>query len=155
MFSFIPLWLQMRVFGLIERIEPLAAFVNRVIVDQIVKRARNRPHPHSTVHEYTSWRALTDRSWSGRHIRADPRPSYPDVEEVAAMFARPDGAQRLCPKSTCLFPAFAQYLTDGFLRTSTDDGDPDRLKRNTSNHEIDLCPLYGRTYEQTLALRLR
>ncbi|MEL6205400.1 MAG: peroxidase family protein, partial [Pseudomonadota bacterium] len=31
----------------------------------------------------------------------------------------------------------------------------DRLKRNTSNHEIDLCPLYGRTRAQTTALRER
>ena len=30
-----------------------------------------------------------------------------------------------------------------------------RLKRNTLSHDIDLCPLYGRTAEQTLALRLR
>jgi prostaglandin-endoperoxide synthase 2 len=69
---------------------------------------------------------------------------------VAALFKRPDGRQRLSDKSTCLFPAFAQYLTDGFIRT-----DPNRRDRTTSNHEIDLCPLYGRTEAQTDALRLR
>ena len=30
-----------------------------------------------------------------------------------------------------------------------------RLRRNTSNHEIDLCTLYGRNAEQTDALRLK
>ncbi|NBB39152.1 heme peroxidase [Sphingobium yanoikuyae] len=62
-------------------------------------------------------------------------------------------------KSTCLFPTFAQYLTDGFIRTDVshdDDPTPAPLKRRktTTNHEIDLCPLYGRTPGQTRALRL-
>ena len=46
--------------------------------------------------------------------------------------------------------AFAQYLTDGFIRTLPLDP-----ARTTTNHEIDLCPLYGRTEEQTDALRLK
>ena len=49
-------------------------------------------------------------------------------------------------------------LTDGFIRTmifndfATGETIEDR-RRNTSNHEIDLCPLYGRTFEQVMALR--
>ena len=66
------------------------------------------------------------------------------------MFARPDGQPQISRKSTCLFPAFAQYLTDGFLRTV-----PGHADRTTSNHEIDLCTLYGRTPAQTRALRLK
>jgi prostaglandin-endoperoxide synthase 2 len=57
-----------------------------------------------------------------------------------------------------LFAAFAQYLTDGFIRTIPDDSDfpPETHRRGTtSNHEIDLCPLYGRTVAQTLILRTR
>jgi len=46
-----------------------------------------------------------------------------------------------------LFAAFAQYLTDSFLRT-----DVNRAK-TTSTHEIDLSALYGRTTAQTDALR--
>ena len=70
-----------------------------------------------------------------------------------ALFNRPVGQPpQLCPKSTCLFPSFAQYLTDGFIRTrmpNTSAGDPEHLRRqNTSNHQIDLCTLYGRTPEQ-------
>ena len=60
----------------------------------------------------------------------------------------PGRGEKVCPKSSYLFPAFAQWFTDGFLRTD----DKDRL-RNTSNHEIDLCPLYGLNPLQTHALR--
>ncbi|MFV0473406.1 MAG: peroxidase family protein [Pikeienuella sp.] len=147
-----------------DRHEWLARIVNRIAIGAIIAAARRRPHPFSTAHDYTSWRALTDRSWSARHLPADRRVDYPDIETLLALFRRPEGGRRLCPKSTCLFPAFAQYLTDGFIRTESPEihgrihaglDDADRLKRNTSNHDIDLCPLYGRTYEQTLALRLR
>jgi prostaglandin-endoperoxide synthase 2 len=37
-----------------------------------------------------------------------------------------------------LFPFFAQWFTDSFLRT-----DPVDRRKNTSNHEIDLCQIYG------------
>jgi prostaglandin-endoperoxide synthase 2 len=76
---------------------------------------------------------------------------------VIGLFDRPDGEQRLCSKSTCLFPAFAQYLTDGFIRTRMPKGDEPEIIRlqNTSNHQIDLCPLYGRLLEQTDVLRLK
>ncbi|WP_242650504.1 peroxidase family protein [Cognatiyoonia koreensis] len=107
-----------------------------------------------------SWSGLTDRRWSGRHLPPDKRDDPPAVDDLLELFARGEGSQRLCPKSTCLFPAFAQYLTDGFIRTESEDLTPegedlaDRFKRNTSNHEIDLCTLYGRTTAQTRALRL-
>lgn len=156
-----------KVFGVIEAIAPLARLANRWAVNRVVSRARTRPHPLSTVHDYVSWRGLTDKRWSGRHLPPRPRADRPAVDDLLTLFQRPQGNQRPCRKSTCLFPAFAQYLTDGFLRTETDgivgdrpdlvaeDTDPaTRLRRNTSNHEIDMCPLYGRTHKQTRALRL-
>jgi prostaglandin-endoperoxide synthase 2 len=83
--------------------------------------------------------------------------SRPPIDQVVALFARPPGVkQRLCPKSTLLFPAFAQYLTDGFIRTQlSNDPTLEDRRRTTSNHEIDLSPLYGRTEAQTNVLRLR
>ena len=149
------------IFSIIEAVPPLAAWVNRWAINRIVSRARARPHPLSTLHDYVSWSGLTDRRWSARHLPPAPRFNPPKPADLSDLFARRDGHQRLCPKSTCLFPAFAQYLTDGFIRTETEaltaDGEVQdtRRKRNTSNHEIDLCPLYGRTRDQTDALRLK
>jgi prostaglandin-endoperoxide synthase 2 len=135
--------------------------VNRFVIDRAVNVARNRPHPWSTKHDYISWSGLTDRSYNARLLPAKPPTgdgigtSRPPLAATADLFKRLPGTnQRLCPKSTALFPAFAQYLTDGFIRTmlSNDDALEDR-RRTTSNHEIDLSPLYGRTEAQTKALR--
>ncbi|WP_439533668.1 peroxidase family protein, partial [Polymorphobacter sp.] len=136
--------------------------VNRLVIDRAVNVCRTRPHPWSTRHDYISWSGLTDRTYNARLLPAKSGPaveargtSRPPLADVAALFQRQPGTnQRLCSKSTGLFPAFAQYLTDGFIRTMlhNDDALEDR-RRTTSNHEIDLSPLYGRTEAQTNVLR--
>ncbi len=134
----------------------LGAKINRFMINSIVSFARTRPHPWSTVHDYTSWTALTDLNFSARHLPARPQAGLPEPLVLRTLFQRPDSPMKLCPKSTLLFPTFAQYLTDGFIRTkmSHTGTDTENLRQNTSNHQIDLCPLYGRTPLQTLALRL-
>jgi prostaglandin-endoperoxide synthase 2 len=133
--------------------------INTFAVNISVNRARHRPHPWSTAHDYISWISLTDKHWSARHLPAKQL-TPPKSDIVVDLFRRPQGQQRLCPKSTCLFPAFAQYLTDGFIRTrmpnrSAGELDDPMRKQNTSNHDIDLSPLYGRTKEQTDSLRVK
>jgi prostaglandin-endoperoxide synthase 2 len=128
----------------------LSGKASAAVVNRAVGVTRNRPHPWSSHADYTSWRGLTDRTYLARHLPPADVPVQPAPDKVRALFARQAGKPLLSPKSTCLFPAFAQYLTDGFLRTRPDD-----VARTTSNHEIDLCTLYGRTPEQTDALRLR
>jgi len=158
--SLLPYSVKKSLFSVVEAIPPLAALANRWAINRVVNRARPRPHPLSTERDYVFWDGLTDRRWSGRHLPPVTRDNLPDPEALADLFRRPDSKQRMCRKSTCLFPAFAQYLTDGFIRTESEDLTPDgedktaRLRRNTSNHEIDLCPLYGRMRAQTRALRL-
>lgn len=129
-----------------------AQFINGIAINGIVNSTRNRPHPWSTAHDYISWKGLTDRTWSARHLPARDLRNLPPVEAVATLFAKTGAKQRQCPKSTCLFPAFAQYLTDGFIRTHVQE--PEDRRKTTSNHEIDQSPLYGRTETQTRALRL-
>lgn len=136
--------------------------VNRFVIDRAVNVCRSRPHPWTTKHDYISWSGLTDRTFNARLLPAKAYPANesrgsrrPPLADVAALFAlRPGQSQRICPKSTGLFPAFAQYLTDGFIRTQLHN-DPARTdrRRTTSNHEIDMSPLYGRTPAQTKALR--
>ncbi len=142
--NFAPVW------RFVERVPFLARKVNSTIINTACNAAAFRPHPMSTLHDYTSWSSLTDRQYLGRALPpCEPTIGLPPVEEVTKLFL-PQGAQRECAKSTLLFPIFAQYLTDGFLRT-----DPNDRLRTTSNHDIDLSPLYGRTPAQTRALRLR
>jgi prostaglandin-endoperoxide synthase 2 len=137
--------------------------ITRFVVNRLVKSGRTRPHPWSTISDYTSWTSLTNRQYYARLLPADRTfpevealgTRRPPVEEVVKLFATTGDTQRLDPQSTCLFPAFAQYLTDGFLRTRLDNDDTkSRREQTTSNHDIDMSPLYGRTPEQTHALRL-
>lgn len=135
----------------------LSSTVNAVAINSVVNVCPHRPHPWSTVSDYVSWTSLTDQRWSARHLPAKDLPNLPALDDVVKIFGRPEGKQRLSSKSTCLFPAFAQYLTDGFIRTRMPHGnEPDDLRRqNTSNHQIDLCQLYGRIIAQTDVLRLK
>lgn len=156
MFETILSWIMRPVADLAERWDWFGDRLSDFIIDRLVRSTRSRPHPWSTLSDYTSWQSLTDRSWSARHLPAyTEAAAQPDIEKVAALFRR-SGPQRMSAKSTCLFAAFAQYLTDGFIRTIPDDSDfpPETHRRGTtSNHDIDLCPLYGRTLAQTRILR--
>ena len=139
----------------------LSGKAGAVVVDETVGLTRTRPYPWSTFKPYTSWRGLFDRTYLARHLPPADLQSLPDVAKVIQLFARPAGQPaKLSAKSTCLFPAFAQYLTDGFIRTgvprkSIHDTSPIDPTRTSSNHEIDLCQLYGRNAVQTDALRLK
>jgi prostaglandin-endoperoxide synthase 2 len=157
--DWLPYWIQELLFGAIGKWPWAASKVNAWIINKAVNACPHRPHPWSTASDYVSWTSLSDKRWSARHLPAFHRVPPATPAALVAMFRRPDGAQRLSAKSTCLFPAFAQYLTDGFIRTrmpkkSLGEDDSVRLQ-NTSNHEIDLCTLYGRLPEQTAQLRLK
>ena len=141
-----------------EMFPTLGRWINKFVINMLVNKSRHRPHPWSTVHDYVSWTSLTDKNWSARHLPAKTLNPPKQDDAIIDLFKRADGPQ-LCDKSTCLFPAFAQYLTDGFIRTrmpnkSLGEKDDPVRKQNTSNHDIDLSPLYGRTGAQTDALRL-
>lgn len=136
----------------------LSKKINAVAINNTVNVCRHRPHPWSTVHDYVSWTSLTDQSWSARHLPPVNKTGLPAPDALKDFFIRKQNTQQLCKKSTCLFPAFAQYLTDGFIRTKMPNaGEPDDplRKQNSSNHQIDLCTLYGRTPEQTNQLRTK
>ena len=137
----------------VQRVPWLERPFNRILIDRAVTKTKPRPHQFSTMTPYTSWDSLTDRTYSGRHLPvADPTylKALPPVEHVVDLFRRPAGGQRNSDKSTLLFSHFAQWFTDGFLRT-----DRQNQLKNTSNHEIDLSPLYGIHVADTMLLRSR
>ena len=125
------------------------SMVNDNIISQFVMSMEPRPARLSTKSDYTSWDSLTTRSYSDRHLPPWPKDrDYPDSDAVAQLFKRPPAGGKWAEKSTLLFPFFAQWFVDGFLRT-----DPNNSLKNRSSHDIDLCQLYGSTREQTKELR--
>ena len=158
MFEHIPSFIIRSVLALANRWVWFGRKLNKLAINRIIDVSRHRPHPWSTAHDYVSWTSLSDQRFSARHLPPKQILNLPDIDELVGLFQQNDG-QILSDKSTCLFPAFAQYLTDGFIRTRMPDtsmGETDDVRRqNTSNHQIDMCPLYGRFAKQTDALRLK
>ena len=134
MTHFKPLW------DVVQRFRPAERVVNRSLINSAILKMPPRPEPLSTKAPYTSWDSLTDRTFAGRHLRPTPAENVPDLADVAELFRRGEET-RLCPKSTVLFACFAQWFTDGFLRS--DRTEPRNPRKTTSSHEIDLCQLYG------------
>ncbi|MEM9092410.1 MAG: peroxidase family protein [Cyanobacteria bacterium P01_F01_bin.53] len=155
------------VWAFIQKTPALERSVNKFIINNAIYKVPTRPHPYSMMtleptipgtdiqkktDTYTSWDSLRDRTYTGRHLPPDPDfnnpANLPEPEDLAILFRKRDGKTRLSQKSTLLFPYWVQWFTDSFLRTDRYN----RLK-NTSNHEIDLCNVYGLTAEVTHLLR--
>ncbi|HWF75379.1 MAG TPA: peroxidase family protein [Solirubrobacteraceae bacterium] len=130
-----PIW------KVIQAIPPVRRAVNAGLTNIAILKFPTRPNPLSTMADYTSWDSLTDRTYSSRHlppVRAGEL-TLPPSDDLKDLFTRV--AMVESPKSTVLFSYFAQWFTDGFLRS--DRAIPPDARRNQSNHEIDLTNLYG------------
>jgi len=140
---------------------------SRFAIQRITGKSTHRPHALSlwsptpdpaTTADFTAWPSLVDRSFSGRHLpprtnvntlpsNRDQRAPSENYGAVTELFRRPQGGFEPS-RSSMLFPHFAQWFTDSFLRVNRID-----RRRNTSNHEIDMCQLYGLTEPTTRLLR--
>jgi prostaglandin-endoperoxide synthase 2 len=158
--KFKPLW------RFAQSIAPLRRWINKKLINNAILKVPPRPYPFSTWGPYTCWESLTDKSWSGRHLPPDPDfnregnlprldlnvfpPDPHDFEKnpLAELFHKQDEKSIESEKSTLLFPFWVQWFTDSFLRTDTDQ----RLK-NTSNHNVELCNVYGLNRKATERLR--
>jgi len=123
--------------------------VSRFVINKFGYATTLRPRALSLASDYTSWLSLTDRTFSGRHLppsTPEQQASLPAEADVVALYRR----ERLTPSTdtSVMFMFFAQWFTDSFLRTSLTD-----YRKNESNHEIDLCQIYGRNIEATNLLR--
>jgi prostaglandin-endoperoxide synthase 2 len=134
--------------------------VNALLIDRTIRKIPVRPNPLSTLADYTSWASLTDRTYDSRHLPPVDAPGapLPAPEAVAGLFNRP-GEMVPCEKSTVLFPYFAEWFVDGFLRSERLHPDPQTGEpvrdpaKNESNHEIDLIQIYGLNDAVTRELR--
>jgi prostaglandin-endoperoxide synthase 2 len=100
---------------------------------------------------YTTWKSLTDKTFTGRHLpEAQEIPELPPIDKVVALWRRKDNREIPSYNTSMLFSFFAQWFTDSFLRTNLLD-----RRKNTSNHEIDLCQIYGLNENMTNCLRLK
>ncbi len=138
-------------FAIVTAIPPLHRFINQILINRLAYLTPPRPRPLSMAAPYTTWRGLTDRRFSGRHL--PPAPDFtaglPDAAKVLPLFER--AGDHRATDTSLLFPFFAQWFTDSFLRTKSKD--PQDFKHNESNHEIDLCQIYGAGEVQTDKLR--
>lgn len=137
----------------IVRIVTRIAWLRRLISDFYINMqsysTNPRPRPFSLASSYTTWQSLTDRTYTGRHLpEAVGEQNLPDIKEVVKLWQRRDNKEIPSIHSSLLFSFFAQWFTDSFLRTNLLD-----RRRNTSNHEIDLCQIYGLSEEITYRLR--
>ena len=113
----------------------------------------------NSVSDYTSWVGLFDKTYTKRHLPPESKEfvnTLPHIDKVCNLFRRQkqipgdDGAlqNKLSSTTSLLFPFFAQWFTDSFLRTDYRD-----WHKNTSNHQIDLCQIYGLNESVTNILR--
>ncbi len=109
--------------------------------------------------EYTTWPMLTDRLFSARHIPPasdaytnqlpeDTPYTSESPGQITDLFKREGEIKS--GRSTILFMFFAQWFTDSVLRV-----DPLDRRKNTSNHNIDLCQIYGLSEETAHLLRAK
>jgi prostaglandin-endoperoxide synthase 2 len=151
---------------LVQSIPWLNSFINRTVINSLVEKGVGRPLPFTLWTptpvggkqmgdkpdepvNYISWTGLVDRRFTGRHLPpADKAYSdrLPKLEDVVALYKR----DSFTPSKTtsALLCFFAQWFTDSVLRTTMWD-----RRMNTSNHEIDLCQIYGLDAETAAVLR--
>ena len=134
---------------LVSRIRWLRHLISDFYINMQANSAPPRPRPFSMASSYTTWRSLTDRSFTGRHLpEAEENQNLPGVDKIVDLWRRQENKEIPSTDTSLLFSFFAQWFTDSFLRTDLRD-----RRKNTSNHEIDLCQIYGLREEITDRLR--
>ena len=133
--NFEPMW------SLLQRVEPLRRLTNRTLISR-----RDPEDPDAAEPVQHDGAVLVVGVADRPPLRQPPPPAdgagraARPRRSVADLFMR-RGAGVQCEKSTVMFAYFAQWFTDGFLRS---DRSPQRdPRRNDTNHELDLTPLYG------------
>jgi prostaglandin-endoperoxide synthase 2 len=149
--------------GILAMVPPVERWANRYYINNAIKKVKPpRPYRLSTKAPYTSWETLTDRTFSARELPPTDRElESPTPDQLLELFTRDEF--KPSPKSSMLFAYFAQWFTDGVLRSDRSVIDPKSKKikeprditKNESTHEVDLAQLYGLTATDGEMLRCR
>ncbi len=154
---------------LVEKIQSIGwlnSLLNEALIDSLIDKGEARPLPFTLWTprpvgqaqpaktpeipvDYISWTSLVDRRFTARHLPPADQAyvdRLPRLDDVLALYKR----KAFTPSKTtsALLCFFAQWFTDSVLRTNIVD-----RRMNTSNHEIDLCQIYGLDAETTAILR--
>jgi len=136
------------IFEFLGRKPRLRRAASRLFINSFAYATSPRPRPFSMASDYTTWPGLTDRRFTGRHLPPVNQRHLPAEEDVVNLYRRPKDKETKSTDTSALFTFFAQWFTDSFLRSSRHEPG-----RNSSNHEIDLCQIYGLSAAKTEKLR--
>ena len=139
---------------IVNRIEPVRLWAVKAGIKAYAESCPPRPFSHSMHADYVTWTGLVERKYSGRHLppaTGRDGPAHPDIDALADLFER----REFIPAhdTSLLFPIFAQWFVDGFLRTKWEPAGNRQFRENESNQEIDLNQIYGSSEVQTRMLR--
>lgn len=128
--------------------------ITEIMVDRYAYALPVRPRAISMASDYPTWNGLVDRRYSGRHGGPCPDSDLPreiPMADHVDLFMRKEF--KPAKDTSILFAMFAQWFTDGFLRTKWEPPGQKTYRFNESNHDIDLCQIYGQSEDQTRLLR--
>lgn len=109
----------------------------------------NGSQVNGPISDFTAWPSLTRKDFSSRHLPPKATgQNPPSIADLSKLFERKIPMQT--DRNSLLFMFFAQWLTDSVLRIDQND-----RRKNTSNHEVDLCQIYGLKEDMTNLLRLK
>src|SRR5262252_217316 len=78
-----PLW------AVSNRVPLIHKPVNRALINNAINMTRTRPHPLSTLSDYSSVDSLRDKTYFSRHLPPVPQPNdLPSADATAALFQR-------------------------------------------------------------------
>ncbi|MFV2060025.1 MAG: cytochrome P450 [Gammaproteobacteria bacterium] len=137
------------VVNIVSKVTWLRHLFSNYYINKYAGAIKPRPHAFTLASSYTSWKSLTDKTFTARHLpETDKTGNQPDIKKIVDLWRRRDNKEIPSADTSMLFSFFAQWFTDSFLRTDFRD-----RRKNTSNHEIDLCQLYGLNEDMTSILR--
>ena len=143
-----------------ERSPGLKRLANRYVINSAIDTMPPRPYRLSTMHEYTSWDSLTDRTYSVRELDAVPaerrteppgrRRGEPVPPRAVQRVREVHGAVRL--RRAVVHGRLPAQPAVRRARQRAPSR-PRDVTRNDSTHQVDLAQVYGLTAQATESLR--